>query len=140
VRTCSGTKALALLVLLLACTGCFHIHRKPQLASDQVAATIQFPEWSEDKTTALTGPQLKALQTAMDDFKPPGSEVSKKDDAWTRCLSKLENYDAWVRSGERMTFIHFTPKEDERCGLQPSLMDSGASYAVSDDGIILKRE
>jgi hypothetical protein len=132
--------ALVLLVLVCTCSGCFHVRRKPRSASEQVAATIQFPEWSEDKTTTLTGPQLKALQIAMDDFKPLGSKASGKDDAWTRCLSNLDNYDAWVRSGEGMTFIHFTPKEDERCGLQPRLMDAGASYAVSDDGVILKRE
>ncbi|WP_225411994.1 hypothetical protein [Stigmatella hybrida] len=140
VREYTGMKVLALQALLFSCSGCFHVHRKPRVASEQVAAPIQFPEWSQDKTTALTGPQLKALQIAMDDFKPLGSEASKTDDAWTRCLSRLESYDAWVRGGERVTFIHFTPKEDERCGLQPSLMDAGASYAVSDDGLILKRE
>jgi hypothetical protein len=133
-------RKLGLGVLLLTITGCFHIHRKPQLAPEQVAAQIQFPEWSQDATTTLTGPQLKALQIAMDDFRALGTEPSKNDDAWTRCLLKLETYDAWVRSGEGMTFIHFTPKEDERCGLQPNVVDAGASYAVSADGVILKRE
>ncbi|MDC0712840.1 hypothetical protein POL68_30545 [Stigmatella sp. ncwal1] len=136
----SGIKALVLQALLLTSTGCFHVHRKPRIASEQVAATIQFPEWSQDKTTTVTGPQLRALQIAMDDFRPLGSEPSKKDDAWTQCLLNLETYDAWVRSGEGVTFIHFTPQEDARCGLQPKLMDAGASYAVSDEGVILKRE
>jgi hypothetical protein len=133
-------KSLALGALLLTCTGCFHIHRKPQIAPEQVAAKIEFPQWSQDATTTLTGPQLKALQIALDDFRPIGTEPSKTADALTSCLLKLETYDAWVRGGEGMTFIHFTPKEDERCGFQPTLMDAGASYAVSDDGIILKRE
>ncbi len=109
-------------------------------ASAQVAAKIQFPEWSQGATTTLTGPQLKALQIAMDDFRAIGTEPSKTDDPYTRCLLKLETYDAWVRSGEGMTFIHFTPKEDERCGLKPNVVDAGISYAVSDDGVILKRE
>jgi hypothetical protein len=133
-------KTLGLGVLLLTSSGCFHIHRKPEIAPEQVAARIQFPEWSQAATTTLTGTQLKALQIALDDFKPIGTEPSKSADAWTRCLLNLETYDAWVRSGEGMTFIHFTPKEDERCGLQPNLMDAGTSYAISDDGVILKRE
>jgi hypothetical protein len=132
-------KKLSLGALLLACAGCFHIHRKPPIAPEQVAATIQFPEWTQDATTTLTGPQLKALQIALDDFRPIGTSSSTKD-AYASCLLKLDTYDAWVRSGEGMTFIHFTPKEDERCGLQPTLVDAGASYAVSDDGVILKRE
>ncbi len=127
-------------VLLLMCTGCSHIHRKPQVASEQEASRIQFPEWSQDATTTLTGTQLKALQIALDDFRPIGSEPSKSADASSRCLLELKTYDAWVRSGDGVTFIHFTPKEDERCGLQPTVMDAGASYAVSDDGVILKRE
>lgn len=133
-------KNLSLGVLLLACTGCFHLHRKPVIAPEEVAAQIQFPEWSQDATTTLTGPQLKALQIALDDFRPIGTAPSTSGDAYTNCLRKLETYDAWVRRGEGMTFIHFTPKEDERCGLQPTLVDAGASYAVSDDGVILKRE
>jgi hypothetical protein len=140
IRGVSEMKNLVLGALLLTCTGCFHIHRKPQVAPEQVAAQIQFPEWSKDATTTLTGPQLKALQIALDDFRPMGTNPSKQDDAYARCLLKLETYDAWVRPGEGMTFIHFTPKEDERCGLQPTLVDAGASYAVSDDGVILKRE
>lgn len=132
-------KNLTLGALLLACTGCFHVHRKPVIAPEEIAAKIQFPEWSQDATT-LAGPQLKALQIALDDFRPIGTAPSTSGDAYTRCLQKLETYDAWVRRGEGMTFIHFTPKEDERCGLQPTLMDAGASYAVSDDGVILKRE
>lgn len=133
-------KTLSPRVLLLACTGCFHLHRKPVVASAEVAAKVQFPEWSQEATTTLTGPQLKALQVALDDFRPLSSGLFKHGDTYTQCLQKIETYDAWVRRGEEMTFIHFTPKEDKWCGLQPTLMDAEANYAISDDGVSLKRE
>ncbi|ADO68834.1 uncharacterized protein STAUR_1030 [Stigmatella aurantiaca DW4/3-1] len=89
-------RAVAFQAILLMGAGCFHAHKKPRIASEQVAATIQFPEWSQDKTTTVTGPQLRALQIAMDDFRPLGSEPLKKENAWTQCLLKLETYDARV--------------------------------------------
>lgn len=58
----------------------------------------------------------------------------------TQCLYRIETYDAWLQRGEKMTFVHFTPREQERCGLRPEVMDPGASYAISDDGVILKRD
>lgn len=126
-------------VFLLSFSGCIHIHRKAPVAPPQAAEHTQFPEWGKDATTVI-GPQLKALQIAMDDFRPVGSGPSKSADEWSRCLSRIEAYDAWIKRGEGMTFIHFTPKEDERCGLKPSPVDVGASYAISDEGVILKRE
>lgn len=126
-------------VLTLELTGCIHLHRKAPVAPPEVAASIPFPEWGQDATTTIEGPQLKALQIAMDDFRPPGKEPSGDADGLTRCLQRVENYDVWLRRGEKVTFIHFTPQE-ERCGLEPLLMDAGASYAVSDEGVILRRE
>ncbi len=133
-------RRISLGVLALALTGCLHFHRKAPVAPPEVAASIEFPAWSKDATITVQGPQLKALQIAMDDFRPPGKNPSSDADALTRCLQRIENYDVWLRRGEQMTFIHFTPLEDERCGLEPLLMDAGASYAISDEGVILKRE
>jgi hypothetical protein len=132
-------KQICLRVLMIALPGCIHIHRKAPIAPPEVSERIQFPEWGKDAAT-VTGPQLRALQIAMDDFRPVGTGPSGNTDEWTRCLQRVESYDAWVKRGEGMTFIHFTPKEDERCGLKPSPVDAGASYAISDEGIILKRE
>ena len=53
---------------------------------------------------------------------------------------RIETYDAWLMRGEGMTFIHFTPREAERCGLQPEVMDPGTSSSISDEGGILKRD
>lgn len=120
-------------------SGCIHIHRRATLAPLEVAERIQFPAWGKDSSTVV-GPQLKALQVAMDDFRSVGSSASNGSDEWARCLSRIENYDAWLKRGEGMTFIHFTPMESERCGLAASPVDVGASYAVGDNGVILKRE
>ncbi|HYO58096.1 hypothetical protein [Archangium sp.] len=132
-------KRISLGILMIVLPGCIHIHRKASVAPPEIAERIHFPEWGKDAAT-VTGPQLKALQIAMDDFRPTGSGPSKNADEWARCLQRIENYDAWVKRGEGVTFIHFTPKEDERCGLAPSPVDVGASYAISDDGVILRRE
>jgi hypothetical protein len=119
--------------------GCFHIHRKAATASEQDSRHIQFPKWGKD-SMAIRGPELKALQIALDDFRPIGSKLSGNDDALVHCLEKIESYDVWVQRGEGMTFIHFTPEESERCGLTASAVDIGVSYAVGDDGVILKRD
>jgi hypothetical protein len=132
-------KRISLGILMIVLPGCIHIHRKADVAPPEIADRIQFPEWDKDAAT-VTGPQLKALQIAMDDFRPTGLGPSKNADEFVRCLQQLENYDAWIKRGERVTFIHFTPKEDKRCELAPSPVDVGASYAISDEGIILKRE
>ncbi|MFP2927586.1 hypothetical protein ACLESO_20800 [Pyxidicoccus sp. 3LG] len=88
----------------------------------------------------VEGPQLKALQIATNDFRRPDKDLPKDADAIAKCLHRLDTYDVWLKRGEGMTFIHFTPKEDERCGLDPLPADIGASYAISDDGVILKRQ
>ena len=125
---------------MIALSGCIHIHRKAPVALPEAAERVQFPDWGKDAVTVI-GPQLKALQIALDDFRPARLVgISKNADEWANCLHRIENYDAWMKRGERITFIHFTPKEDERCGLKPSPVDMGASYAISDDGVILKRE
>ncbi|WXH28588.1 hypothetical protein WA016_02533 [Myxococcus stipitatus] len=98
------------------------------------------PEWTKEGTTVLDGTTLKALQIAMHDFMPPGTVPPKDADAMSICLHKWETFDAWVRRGDGMTFINFTPKESERCGLSTFVMDPGAAYAVSDDGVILRRD
>lgn len=132
-------KRISLGILMLVLPGCIHIHRKPSIAPPEVAERIQFPEWGKDAAT-VTGPQLKALQIAMDDFRPAELVPNRNTDELARCLQQIESYDAWLKRGERVTFIHFTPKEDERCGLDPAAVDAGASYAISDEGVILRRE
>ena len=132
-------KRIGLGILMIVLPGCIHIHRKASVAPPEVAERIQFPEWDKDAIT-VTGPQLKALQIAMDDFRPAELIPARNADELVRCLQHIENYDAWIKRGERVTFIHFTPKEDERCGLTPATVDAGASYAISDEGVILRRE
>ncbi|WP_309890887.1 hypothetical protein [Archangium sp.] len=133
-------KRIGLGLLMMTASGCIHIHQRSPVAPPETAERIEFPDWGKDAAT-VSGPQLKALQIAMDDFRPMGTGIFKqRGDEWSRCLSRIESYDAWLKRGEGVTFIHFTPKEDERCGLKPGPVDIGASYAISDAGVILKRE
>jgi hypothetical protein len=76
----------------------------------------------------------------MYDFLPPWKQPPPDADPWIRCLYRVESYDVWVRRGEGITYLHFTPQEKARCGLEPRLNDPGASYAISDQGVIMKRE
>ncbi|MFY2558926.1 hypothetical protein ACN469_14955 [Corallococcus terminator] len=135
-------KRLTLCVLALTMGGCQLSRARPQapLAPPEVADSIQFPSWTKDASIIVEGHQLKALHIALEDYLHPGTPPPKDADAMTRCLLAPDTYDAWLVRGERMTFVHFTPNEAERCGLKPEVMDPGASYAISDDGVILKRD
>ncbi|NOJ80779.1 hypothetical protein [Myxococcus xanthus] len=133
-------KPVGFIILMSLMSGCMHLRSKTPVAPPEVSAGIQFPEWTKEASTTVDGTQLKALQLAMEDFLPPGTKPPKNADAMTQCLYRIETYDAWLQRGEKMTFVHFTPKEQERCGLRPEVMDPGASYAISDDGVILKRD
>jgi hypothetical protein len=135
----AGMKRISLGILMIFLTGCIHVHQKAPVAPLEIAERTQLPEWGKDAAT-VTGPQLKALQIAMDDFRPVGTRPPKNADEWSRCLQRIENYDAWLMRGEGMTFIHFTPKENNACEKNPLPVDVGASYAISDEGVILKRE
>jgi hypothetical protein len=127
-----------LIVFMLA--GCIRARPRAPVAPPEIANSIRFPEWNTDAVTTIEGPQLKALQIALEEFSPPGRKPPKGVDEETRCLLRLDTYDVMIQRGEKMTFIHFTPKEDVRCGFTSRLLDLGASYAISDDGVILKRD
>ena len=126
--------------VILVLIGCVHLRWRAPEAAPEIAAAVQFPGWGQDVTTTVAGPQLKALQIAMNDFLPLGVEPPHDADEWTRCMSRIENYDVWMRRGEGVTYLHFTPQGDVRCGLASYVYDAGASYAISDHGVILKRE
>ncbi len=133
-------KSIILIAMMTTLSGCFLLRPRVPVAPPEVGAGIQFPEWTKETTTTLEGPQLKALQVALEDFMPLGTKPPGDADAMTQCLYRLDTYDVWLKRGEGMTFVHFTPREAERCGLQPEVMDPGASYAISDEGLILKRD
>lgn len=132
--------SVSLVALLAILTGCAHSPPKAPLAPPEVAATIQFPAWDAQATTTIEGPQLRALQIAIEDFRPLWRRPPRNADELTRCMYRLDTFDVWVRRGEKMTFIYFNPREDERCGIQPIQADVSAAYAISDDGVILKRQ
>lgn len=133
-------RQLGWVILLTTIAGCNLLRRQVPVAPPEVANSITIPEWSKESTQTIDGSVLRALAIAAEDFRPSGIEPPKDADELTRCLMRLETFDAWVQRGEKMTFIYFNPRENERCGLEPIQADVSAAYAISDDGVILKRE
>jgi len=74
----SQMKQVGLVILMATLGGCIHWRPKAPVAPPEVAAGIQFPEWTKETTTSVEGPQLKALQIALEDFMPPGTKPPRK--------------------------------------------------------------
>jgi hypothetical protein len=103
-------------------------------------SSIVFPQFFEHtavevgvETTPyeLDGVTLQAILVAIHDFLPP----TNKD---LPCWERPEAYRYRVIRQGNIIFVHM--REDlEYCGLQYIAVDSGAEYAVSTDGRILRR-
>ncbi|WP_224361102.1 hypothetical protein [Hyalangium versicolor] len=96
--------------------------------------SIQLPVFNYDLAldTDLDGNTLQAIRIAADDFLEP-------DPAGLPCESKQAShrYRA-LRQGE-VIFVRIDYKP-ENCGQSTRLLDAGATYAISVDGRILRRE
>jgi hypothetical protein len=130
--------AITLLLTAAGLGGCVLFRWQAPRAGLEISNAIQIPEWGKELLT-IEGSQAKALQIAMQDLLPVGRPIPANTDPYSRCLRQIENYDIWVKRGAGVTYIHFTPRE-ERCGLKPEVVDAGASYVISDAGVILKQE
>ncbi|WP_147444675.1 hypothetical protein [Corallococcus sp. CA053C] len=87
---------------------------------------------AEAKVYALDGRLLQAVRAAMDDFIPPGSREERP------CWGKPESYRSRViREGD--IFFILIHEDPDACGAQYVGVDTGARYAVSIDGRILRR-
>jgi len=122
-------KARVLVLLLLACSlGCLH-HRRWFEPQDS-----NVPMLSHDSIMVggpIDGPTFRALKVAADDFFP----------TWTgprACIDRPEAYKYYaVRRGE---IIYVAMLQDpSSCGRAYPSLDSGARYAISVDGRILRR-
>jgi hypothetical protein len=122
-------------------TACSHFgyykHPKAEYASPDEAATIQFPD-SMDPGTRLTGPMMAALKAAMDDYRPPriNPDTLKPPES---CLARWEFIQTTVlQANENLFYIDFSP-DLRQCGPGFIMLDSGATYAVDNQGRILSR-
>ena len=137
--------ALALMLLTSMTSGCswlgFYRLEKAERASPEEAAAVRFPD-SLEQGTRLSGPTLAALRVALDDFLPPGSEITREDPEQrvAACLSRRSTYETLLlsREGEALFFVAFVP-DLKRCGLAEEILDGGAVYAIDSRGRILDR-
>lgn len=138
--------ALSLWFLSLQLTGCAHgpcrtlgslfgctCVSKP-LQPEYQDSSIQLPIFNYDLPldTDLDGYTLQAIRIAANDFLEP-------DPAGLPCESKQAShrYRA-LRQGE-VIFVRIDYKP-ESCGQSVRMLDAGATYAISVDGRILRRE
>ena len=95
-------------------------------------AQSAFPVGVEARPYELDGRLLQAVRVAMDDFIPPGSGEERP------CWGRPEAYRSRViRQGD--VFFILIHEDPEACGSQYVGVDTGARYAVSLDGRILRR-
>ncbi|QRK10956.1 hypothetical protein JQX13_13325 [Archangium violaceum] len=102
--------------------------------------SIRFPRFHEHApfrvetdggTLELDGTVLRAIQIAADDFLPPGA---KNPPCWATQAAHTYR----VIRQDDIVFVRID-EDPERCGQQVMALDSGAQYAISSDGRILRR-
>jgi hypothetical protein len=107
-------------------------------APAEEAAKIEFPQ-SFEKGVHLTGPMAVALEVAMNEFLPPGSEVKTNDPdkRVANCLSRRSTYETLLlKASDDLFFVSFIP-DLKRCGLDEEILDGGAVYAIDGRGRVL---
>jgi hypothetical protein len=135
-----------LCLLVLSCsgllTGCsyfgYYKYERPVWAPPTQSAQVSFPD-SHDGAIQLTGDMLKALEVAMSDFLPPGTNPEKEKDPVIQCLSRRETYRATVQQvSDNLFFVSFFA-DLSHCAPGAIVLDAGADYAVDGQGRILAR-
>lgn len=128
--------ALILVTLLQGCARSSGTRPVP-IENDQ---SILFPPFFEKPAITigggaspyeLDGVVLRAIMIAANDFLPPATEE-------TPCWARTEAYQYRVIRQGSIVFVHIM-EDLEHCGLQYIAVDSGAKYAISTDGRILRR-
>ncbi len=127
------------LILCVATAGCLQgLFRKPVVVEDD--RSITFPSFFESppvkvgapgQSFQLDGVTLRALAIAANDFLPP-------DTADTPCFDRQEAHFYRVIRREQIIFVRID-ENPEYCGQKHGGLDSGAKYAISTDGRILRR-
>ena len=129
------------LALVLAVTLCGCLRSPgPPLVPVENDTSILFPDFPERDVVdvgtpgqpyQLDGEMLRAVMIAANDFLPPGS----KD---TSCRNKQEAQRYRVIRQGNIVFVHIY-EDHAYCGRSYPALDSGAKYAISLDGRILRR-
>lgn len=129
------TLTLGLAVILANC-----VRPSPLSTPREDDLSIVFPRFFENSPSEvgaegaayeLDGVTLRAIMIAANDFLPPGRE---KRPCWER--QEAHRYRV-IRQGN-IIFVRID-EDLEACGLQYISLDTGATYAISTDGHILRR-
>lgn len=131
-------------VLCTLLSGCsyfgYYKRAKTEWAPPAEAASVKFPE-SFEGGVQLTGPMVSALEVAMNEFLPLGSEVrtNDPDKRVAQCLSRRDTYETLIlQERDDLFFVLFVPVL-KRCGLDEAILDGDVMYAVDGKGRILGR-
>ncbi|MGZ3458887.1 MAG: hypothetical protein ACXU86_10345 [Archangium sp.] len=127
------------LLLCLATAGCIRsLFRQPVAVEDD--RSIVFPQFFErapvevgvpGQPYQLDGVTLRAIAIAANDFLPPGG-------ASAPCVDRQEAHVYRVIRRSEIVFVRID-ENPEYCGRKYGGLDSGAKYAISTDGRILRR-
>lgn len=102
--------------------------------------SIQFPRFFDHQATQvgargtpyeLDGLTLRAIQIAANDFLPPGDKNPP-------CKDQQEAHHYRVIRQANIVFVYIY-ENPAHCGFSSPALDSGAKYAISTDGRILRR-
>lgn len=126
-------------------TGCANLgaflgyYKRPTAvwAPPEEAEALKFPN-SFEGSTRLTGPMMKALEVARNEFMPPGTDPAHEEDLVAQCLSRWETFTTSVMQvNEDLFFIRFSPDGLAQCAPGRMVLDGGAVYAIDGRGRIL---
>jgi hypothetical protein len=133
---------LALAVIL--CQGCalWKSLTTPTLPQVPVEddRSIRFPSFFEHTAIKLgtqgevyefDGVTLRAIMIAANNFIPPSASIRS-------CPNRQESHRYWVVRQENIIFVYIH-EDPAACGASYLALDSGAKYAISTDGRILRR-
>lgn len=127
---------LCVTTLILGCTKL----PQPYSAPAGEDTSIVFPPFFAQEAVAvgssaapveLDGELLRALMIAANDFSPPGAPDPS-------CWNRQESNSYRILRQGPIIFVHVR-KNPQHCGLSWRLFDSGAKYAISAQGQILRR-
>lgn len=128
-----------LLLLSVASAGCLrHFFRRPVAVEDD--RSIVFPQFFErapvevgtpGQPYQLDGVTLRAIAIAADDFLPPAG-------AQAPCFDRQEAHVYRVIRRDDVIFVRID-ENPGYCGQKYGGLDSGAKYAISTDGRILRK-
>ena len=139
-------KRALLLSLCFFLSACMwgHIHRHPARAALEKqagpihappaeAAQVKFPaQFPKEGLHELSGVMATAIQLAMDDFRPPGSEPHHGATPIEQCLYRRQLFDVMAAPGpEGVVFVRFVFNPDACTEEERAVvLDMGATYAI----------